>query len=294
MTTTIPDLQTALLELLYEIRDSEIKLIIGGGYGIYLKAIHAMQGNASTLMTEKPEPRSTNDLDLFLRPELLISPEKLKPLREALDRLGYKVIKGAENYQFVRGGTKGAETAQIKIDLLTGPASAFDNTGVKVVSRRAKPNPSVGIHAHRTDEAPTLEEDLLPIQLTRHDTSGEQWTAEVFLPHPYTFATMKLFAFRDQYEGSKKDFGRYHALDLYMVLATTTEKEWEEALEIRDQQAGKPISKEAGHLVTKYFSDMEQGGIIRLRESHYFRPEFQLVDFMSILKELFPDGTKVG
>jgi len=33
---TIPSLQTALLDLLHEIRDTAIKLIIGGGLGIYL------------------------------------------------------------------------------------------------------------------------------------------------------------------------------------------------------------------------------------------------------------------
>jgi len=33
---TIPDLQTALLDLLHEVEGTEIRLIIGGGYGIYL------------------------------------------------------------------------------------------------------------------------------------------------------------------------------------------------------------------------------------------------------------------
>ena len=33
---TMPNLQTALLELLHEVESAEIRLIIGGGYGIYL------------------------------------------------------------------------------------------------------------------------------------------------------------------------------------------------------------------------------------------------------------------
>lgn len=36
----IIDLQTALLDLLYELRDTGEKLIVGGGYGIYLKMDH--------------------------------------------------------------------------------------------------------------------------------------------------------------------------------------------------------------------------------------------------------------
>ncbi len=69
---TIPDLQTALLDLLYELQDTDIQLIIGGGYGIYLKADYVRRRGVRSLLQEWPEPRSTNDLDLFLRPELLI------------------------------------------------------------------------------------------------------------------------------------------------------------------------------------------------------------------------------
>jgi len=46
----------------------------------------------------------------------------------------------------------------IKIDILTGPQSRFHGTRVKADTRRARPKPSVGIHAHPVDEALTLEE----------------------------------------------------------------------------------------------------------------------------------------
>ncbi len=65
------------------------------------------QLGAQTLLREWPEPRSTNDLDLFLRPELLIQSAKLKPLAEAIARLGYQVVPGAEKYQFVKPGPGG-------------------------------------------------------------------------------------------------------------------------------------------------------------------------------------------
>ena len=47
---TITDLQTALLDLLHKIRDSEIQLIIGGGFGIYLKTNHAERMDMRTLL----------------------------------------------------------------------------------------------------------------------------------------------------------------------------------------------------------------------------------------------------
>ena len=45
---------------------------------------------------------------------------------------------------------------------------------------------------------------------------------------------------------------------------------------------------EAGYLVSEYFSALERLGMIRLRESPYYRPELQLEKFMSALQELFP------
>jgi hypothetical protein len=289
---TITNLQTALLDLLQKIQGTEIKLIIGGGFGIYLKTNHAKRLVMRTLLDQWPEPRSTNDLDLFLRPELLIDSSRLKPMVSAITDLGYQVVPGAENYQFVKPGPGGTDAGSVKIDILTGPQSCFQGTQVKVDTRRARPKPSVGMHAHPVDEALTLEEGLLPILLAGTLTSGDTWESEIFLPHPYTFLMMKLFAFRDRLDDPDKEFGRYHALDLYTILATTTEEEWEYALQLRDQHKNEPFTIKAGHLISDYFSAPERLGMIRLRESPYYRPELQLGKFMSVLQELFPVGAE--
>ena len=68
---TMPDLQTALLDLLHEVQGADIKLIISPGFGIFLKTDHLRRLGAQTLLREWPEPRSTNDPDLYLQPELL-------------------------------------------------------------------------------------------------------------------------------------------------------------------------------------------------------------------------------
>jgi len=293
---TMPDLQTSLLDLLHHIEGTDIKLIVGGGLGIYLKIDHVQRLGIRTLLREWPEARSTNDLDLFLRPELLIDSKKLKPLAEAISRLGYQVVPGAEKYQFVKPGPGGSEAGSVKIDILTGPQSRFKGTKVKADARRVRPNPSVGIHAHPVNETPTLEEGLLPLTLSGKLSSDEPWQAEVFVPHPYTFLMMKLFAFRDRFNDAEKEFGRYHALDLYSILATTTETEWRHAVEIRDQKGDDPYVVEAGRLVSAYFSGLDRLGIIRLRESRYYRAELQLDEFKSALGDLFPAGpeTELG
>lgn len=181
---TITDLQTSLLDLLHEIEGSEVKFIIGGGFGIYLKVSHVVKEGRRTLWQEWPKPRSTNDLDLFLRPELLIESKKLKPMAEAIDRLGYQVVSGAENYQFVKPGPGGADAGSVKIDILTGPQSRFKGTKVKADGRRARPHPSIGIHAHPVDEALTLEDGLLPVVLSGKLGSGVSSSAEIFCPIP--------------------------------------------------------------------------------------------------------------
>jgi hypothetical protein len=289
---TMPDLQTALLDILHELRGTGIKLIIGGGYGIFLKTDYVRRNDLRTLLDEWPEPRSTNDLDLYLRPELLIESDFLQPLRKAIDKLGYNVINSARNYQFAKPGPTGGREGSIKIDILTGPQSLFDGTVAKVDDHRVKPRPRVGIHAHPTDEAITLEDGLIPVEVKGVLGTGDEWEDEVFLPHPYTFLTMKLFAFRDRMEDEIKDLGRHHALDLYTVLATTTEAEWDFAKNLRDAHSKNPYAIEASRIVSDHFSGTTVLGIIRLKENHYYRPELQLDEFMSALKELFPEPAR--
>jgi hypothetical protein len=284
----LSDLKIALLELLKQIDGSGIKLIVGGGFGIYLKSEHALDKGLRTLLNKWPEPRSTNDLDLFLRPELLIHPNELEPLQAALSKLDYEPVPGAAKYQFSNAGVSDPGSGIIKIDFLTGPRASFDHTSVRVGERRARPSPSVGIHAHIVDEAPTLELDNLEIPVEGTLDSGEIWRSDVSVPHPFTFAMMKLFAFRDRIDDPDREFGSYHALDIYSIVATTTEEEWVQAPALREEYKTNVHVIETGEIVSEFFSSAEDMGIIRLKESPYYKPDFQLDDFMSILQELFP------
>jgi hypothetical protein len=284
----LPTLRTALLDLLYETRDADLRLIIGGGYGIYLKREHIQEAAIPTLLRELPEARSTNDLDLFLRPELLIQAGRLRALSTSLARLGYVVVSTAEKYQFAKPGPSGGRDGGLKVDILTGPRSKFLKTSARVDERRVRPQPSVDLHAHPVDEAVTLEERLMPLALCGTTNSGQIHESEIFLPHPLTFAMMKLFAFRDRRDDPEKDRGSYHALDLYAVLATTSEAEWRQAHELRTRYADTAEVIEAGRFVETYFSSKHALGTLRLQESPYYRPAFQLDEFRGALQELFP------
>lgn len=284
----MPELRTALLDVLYETRDDDLKLIIGGGYGIYLKREHVVQSGTRTLFAEWPESRSTNDLDLFLRPELLIESQRIKPLAQALGKLGYVVIQGAEKYQFAKPGPAGGREGALKIDLLTGPRSRFIDSSARVDNRRVQPRPSVDLHAHPVDEAVMLEDELLHVNIQGKRSNGSDYSAGLYLPHPLTFAMMKLFAFRDRVADSDKGFGIYHALDLYTILALMNETEWDRAEILRAQYSANPMIAEAATIVDQHFSSPTALGVIRIQESPYYRKELELPGFMKALRDLFP------
>ena len=63
---------------------------------------------------------------------------------------------------------------------------------------------------------------------------------------------------------------------------------------MRGQQWNQPYVLEAGRLVSEHFSALDRMGMIRLRESPYYRPELQLDEFMSALLELFPTTVKTN
>ena len=281
-------LRTALLDILSEVQGTDVNLIIGGGYGLYLRTMYRRQSDEGTLFTELPEARSTADIDLFLRPELLIDSSKLEPLAKALAKLKYKPVPGAEKYQFKKPGSSNPDAGEMKIDILTGPENRFEGTKVRTDARRVRPRPSFGIHAHPTNEALTLEEGLLSLKFEGELSSGKSFSAKVFLQHPFTFLMMKLFAFRDRREDAEKDFGSYHVLDMYSILATTTEKEWNQSIAFRAKYFSSPSMMEACHIVSSFFSTSESLGILRLKESRYYRSDFEIKNFISALAELFP------
>lgn len=110
--TTILDLDAAL--------GSEPALIIGGGYGLYLKQLYLRENpSVRTLFALKdlPGARTTNDVDLILRAEIVTDSESMRSIREALDALGFSVVETAKYTQFVRPMQQG----QVKIDLLAAP-----------------------------------------------------------------------------------------------------------------------------------------------------------------------------
>ncbi len=93
------------------------------------------------------------------------------------------------------------------------------------------------------------------------DVAGDP--VQVFVVHPFTHVIMKLHALGDRIDDAEDDFGRRHALDLYRLLAMTTEGDWDIASKLCGKYVDEPAFKKSRDLVSGLF--LSEGGLGRLR-----------------------------
>ncbi len=217
-------LEASLLDL-HVILGEHMPLILGGGYGLYLKQNALSRDSTRTRFTEDrlPDNRTTQDIDLFLRAEVVVNADRMKAVREALDSLGFQPVAGSEYMQFAKAAMPAGE---IKIDLLVGPlGDLFDPKTIKRDDRRVRPKAFRQLHAHPLDEAVAIEEHLTPIEIRGSRSDGSPHVATVYVPQPFTYLLMKLLAFRDRIHDEAKSLARHHALDVYRIIGLVTEAE---------------------------------------------------------------------
>ncbi|MGO8752544.1 MAG: hypothetical protein ACLQNE_41930 [Thermoguttaceae bacterium] len=220
-----------LLDLLFELRERRVPLTIGGGFGLYLKRMRLDETRERTLFSQLPMPRATNDLDLFIRADVLCDLGSMKAVTAALDRLGYKAVPEAQYMQWKRHIDLHGHDREIKVDLLVGPLGQFrDRLHVKGV--RARPLGAIKLHAHTLEEAVHIDQSPAMITVSGNRSNGQFSELQIHLPQPFTYLMMKLFAFRDRKDDADKDLGRHHALDLYTIVAMQTEAEYQESLRL--------------------------------------------------------------
>ncbi len=283
---TFDPMRDQLVKLAQKLRRDDIKLIVGGGYGLILKAEYLRQKQLATRFPDFPDDRSTNDIDAFLNSEIITDAAKIEKLRDALQELNFESV--ADFFQFAVSIDDKNPDLKVKIDFLAPPVSEEKRKLVKINKPRIRPKKASKIHGYLTEEAVTLEENLISINLTNAANP-----AEVFLPAPFTFLVLKLFALRDRLEDESKDFGAYHAFDIYRIIAMMTETEWKQAIEMREKFAGEPKVQEARKIVGELFSPEELIGVRRIRQ-HIRSVEIEvednnILDLIKDLNELFPN-----
>jgi predicted nucleotidyltransferase len=279
-------LTASLLDLHIELRDHPIPLTIGGGFGLYLNRMRLDETRERTLFSQLPMPRATNDLDLFIRADLLCDLESMKAVGAALDRLGFEVVPEAKYMQWKKRFDLHGQEREIKVDLLVGPLGQFrERLHVKGV--RARPIGSIKLHAHTLEEAVHIDASPVTLTISGNRSNGELAQAKVYVPHPFTYLMMKLFAFRDRKEDADKNLGRHHALDLYTIVAMQVESEYRESLRLGNLYGGEGHVETAREIIRTDFAEPTSIGVIRLREHPLFRPEFPVPDFLAVLRDIF-------
>lgn len=281
-------LVTTLIDLAHAMRSPDFKVILGGGFGLYLKQLH-LQGQAEqrTLLPGDlwPYPRATEDLDLFLPTEVVTSLSNMKALRAALDALGFEPVPEAKFLHFVKPwGTDG----RVKIDMLTGPLpTAFPRDRMKYTPPRLRPRGKLELHAYLTEEALAFDESLLPLNVEGVRSDGTAASIVVHVPQPFTFLLMKLHAFVDRVADADADLGRHHALDVYRIVAMLTEQEYDSVREATQKHATSRPLRRARDIASTFFSSPESLGVLRMREHPLFGQRMDARRLTETLSNLF-------
>jgi virulence-associated protein VapD len=281
-------LRTSLLDLLHALGNDANGILLGGGYGLYLKQLHLAGAGVRTLIGAElwPAPRATQDLDLLLSAELVADARAMAVLRTALDKLDYKVIKGSEYLQFVR--TISA-TQMVKIDLLTAQLDVLKSfPAINADIRRARPTAAdrPNLHAHPTDGALTLTEAPLVIQITGTLSNGQAFASPVMIPDPFSYLLMKLTAYRDRRNDPDKDLGRHHALDVFRIVAMLTEPEHDQVQANLRRFASDAQVQSCINLVRSDFFSTTAPGVLAMRAHPLWQNDQQLTIFLETITEI--------
>ncbi len=279
-------LLTSLLDLLGELGPEGPPITIGGGFGLFLKRRHLIATGKQTLFEQLPEVRSTKDLDLFIHAEVLADINRVREVREAIRRLGCAPVKKAEFLKWSRPILVGEVEQEVKIDMHVGPLGEF-RSYLHIKEFRARPKQKIDFHAHITEEAVSIEGEPLAVKVVGQRSDGTPCEALVHVPRAFPYLMMKLHAFEDRREDPAQDLGGLHALDLYTIVGLMTEAEYTGAIRLGQEHADNPHVRNARRIVAQRFADRTCLGLLRFQESDYFRPTFQVDEFIAVLKEVF-------
>lgn len=275
-------LNLALQELDVAMQDCDAKLIIGGGFGLFLLQAQSEFDDLGATVIKREAwcvSRATADLDIFLETAVVASIDKFRSLRKAIDELGYAVISGVEYLHFEKYFS---DTGRVEINFLTGPITDASLAPlIKVQRPRARPKGNVLLHAYLADEAINLADHLLPIT-----KSGACEFTNLFVPHPAALLAMKLHAFRDRFERGQVEKAGHHAVDVYRIVCMLDESLFAETKALFGDAANMAVVASAAQIVQRYFSTADQVGFSRIREHSLYRSEFALETMRSVLIEL--------
>lgn len=280
-----------LIELLHGLSREKIEPIIVGGLGVYLKRRWVQEeieaGRRDALIAPIPDARATDDIDAFLRLEVLFHPERAD-FRRVLTECGYVARK--EYIQFERPTED--PKRKVILDLLALPVR---DPRVKVVNnsrprrmgeRNQKTDPPM-LHAYPTPEAFAVEDRVQLIPLHGRGPGGLEVAGEVRVPHPFAALCMKIRAAADHERtppAEQKARGHKHARDVYLLVAMLSPDEAEECDELRRRYRDHPEFQKLCRERGEFFAASGSPGCVTLTRSV---PDAALDRFIGVVSELF-------
>lgn len=276
-----------------------IPLIIGGGYGLFLRYNKKLEFDSPTTIKREfwLQARSTEDLDMFLAPEVIASKEHTTTVRAILDDLGYEGVDSetARYWQFRLPQVKqGEKNLPVKVDVLTGPLPDHLITKVKIsktdrinrVRPRDMEHPK--LHARGTWEALGLSDGPSRYEISGKLDNGTDYVGTVLIPSNSTYLLMKLTAYRDHLVKEIEGFGTKHALDVYQIIASMSEDEFQQCRNDIESLAADPVVQDVCAIVREYFANEASEGILQIRKSAGFPDDAESRSvFIEVLSKIF-------
>jgi hypothetical protein len=289
------ELTGLLLDIYYELRNTPIRPKIVGGLGIYLRALNIIERQQQTLFPLAPA-RATQDIDMILPAGTIIDPVLRKSFTLMLNNLEFNVIEKYAHWQYKRN-YYGHEQ---KLDLHTWIPTDIDKGSFRIIGEKLVATDTKSkLDAHIASEA--IGADVLGTELLckGYRNEGTEYQCTVSISHPLTLVVMKLLAYRD-YERKRTAVGtsseeaerhlivaQKHAFDIYVLLSTITEDEWEQSKECVSFYKRASAVQEADAVVRETFSTVDSLGILRMRSSSDANRTMHFDMMPSLLFELF-------
>ena len=134
------DLEHPLLRTVIDLDEAlggDARLLLAGGLGLFLKQRHLMDSAARTLLPvdQWPTARTTQDIDIVLRAEIVASAAEMARFRAALDRLGCVVDEAARWMKFTRAVDGRRVVIDLNLDFLLRTQDGHHHMGEVVLFR---------------------------------------------------------------------------------------------------------------------------------------------------------------
>lgn len=222
-------------------------LILAGGFGMRLKQQDIIRKGSRTLIPMVPPARATQDLDFFLRIEFFVHKERGRGIRELLHRLSYQEYE--RKWKFSKSAGNSAQD-EVKVDLLSRPPLEAEHVQVK--AHRVGTGSDIGLHGYKTPEAFAVEDAPLLLRVPGLCSDGTSVEADVFVPNPYAWITMKVKAAHDwlrmeRGEIKPRPFREKHVFDVYVLVAMLSETELADSSMLAARYFNHPMAAEVRH-----------------------------------------------